>query len=252
MTTSKLKRQYGKPSIQEAIVEARFSYDSSDSALAGQVFEKIRDKYPKKKNLEIITLVLGAAEQANKTPLPPQAPVMQAWKDDGSSLLQVGPGIAVANQLKYTSWESFIPGIELIVGSYITSAEPRFLTRLGVRYINRFVVPDENVNIGDYFQIGIGIPSTISTLEGFDLTFLNKRSVSQREFSLRTKFSSDALRAGETGNAFLLDIDCFLNCEASPDLKELLTLATAAHDCVEDVFESVLLPRTRSLMELKS
>lgn len=248
---NQIKRKYRKPAVQEAIVEAKFLYDSFDTTLPGQVYERIKGTYPKKKNLELITLVLGSGDTSAKSPLPPQAPVMQAWKNDESELLQVGPGIAVANRIKYTSWDDFVPGIRAVLSAYIESVEPKLLTRIGTRYINRFLIPQENVILAEYFKIGIGIPSTFNNLQGFDLTFVHRvrNASSPIEFEIRTKFVTDTIRAGEIGTSFLLDIDCYCNAEIVPDVDKILSLSTEAHRVLEDVFESLLTDRTRQLME---
>lgn len=253
--SSFIKRKYKKPTVQEAIFEAKFLYDGFDTALAGQVFERVKGSFPKKKNLELITLVLGSADIHTKPHLPPQAPVMQAWKEDDSELVQVGPGIVAANRIKYTSWEDFVPAISNITGAYVAVANPRFITRLGTRYINRFSIPSENVNISEYFNLGMAIPTTFNNLQGFDLTFSNKlrsaSGVDASEFEIRTKFTTDSLRSGETGTRFILDIDCYCQREISPDLDIVKRLATEAHDTLELIFESLLTDKTRQLMEVE-
>lgn len=249
------KRKYKKPAVQEAIFEAKFSYDSFDAALPGQVFERLRNNYPKKKNLELVTLVLGASDFLAKPSLPPQAPVMQAWKSDDSELIQVGPGIAVANRVKYSTWEDFLPGINSVLNAYISSANPRYLTRLGTRYINRFIIPHDKVNMGEYFNLGVSIPTTFENLQGMDITFLHRlQSVTDPngpEFEIRTKFVTDALRPGETGNGFILDIDCYHSKEIIPNIESIKSLATQAHDTLEEVFESLITDKTRLLMEVE-
>jgi uncharacterized protein (TIGR04255 family) len=248
------KKKYKKPAVQEAIVEAKFQYERFDAALPGQVFERIRTQFPRKKNLELVTIVLGAAETVTKPSLPPQAPVMQAWKEDESELVQFGPGIVAANRLKYTSWEEFLPAIRAILEAYISVAEPQFLTRLGTRYINRFLIPDKNVNLNDYFQIGVSVPNTFQNLQGFDLTFLHRlhgpTGISASEFEIRTKFITDALKPGEIGTRFILDIDCYCLREITPNIDAIVSLATEAHDTLETIFESLLTDRTRHLMEI--
>ena len=160
------KRKYKTPAIQEAIVEAKFSYNSFDNTLPGQVFERIKGNFPKKKNLELITLVLGASDNGVKPSLAPQAPILQAWRMDESELVQLGPGVAVANRIKYSSWQDFLPAVKEIMSAYISVAEPEKLIRLGTRYINRFLIPHDSVSLGDFFNVGMAIPSTIHNLAG--------------------------------------------------------------------------------------
>jgi uncharacterized protein (TIGR04255 family) len=251
-----LRRKYKKPAIQEAIFEAKFTYDSDNFGVTtpGEIFEKIKVNYPKKQNIKHIPIFLDNPDNTQQPPFLIQAPLIQAKKADDSELLQLGPGIAVANRLKYTSWEDFIPGIQTILDAYICTAQPNAVTRIGTRYINCFLIP-QSAHITDYFNLGIQIPTTLSNLEGFDLTFVNKiKSVDDQStpnFNIRTRFFTDTLMPGETGNKLILDIDCYVTKEFTPDAKKMIYLATQAHDMLETIFENIITDKTRNLMEVE-
>lgn len=249
------KRKYKKPAIQEAIFEAKFAYDNFDSAIPGQIFERIKGSYPKKKNIESITVTFGNANTLQSSPSPVQTPVIQAWKEDDSELLQVGPGIAAANQLNYSNWGNFIPAIRAILSAYISIAEPLNITRVGIRYINNFLIPEENINFNDYFNIKAQIPSTLNNLQGFDLTFVNRLQSTSKApmFEVRTKFTTALLKAGEVGNKFILDIDCYMEStiKPTPEINDLIALATQAHDTLGLVLESILTDKIRDLLEVE-
>ena len=246
------KRTYKNAPIQEAIVEAKFSYDSYDAALTGQVFEKIKAEYPRKQNLELITLVLGSTDSSAKQAPPPQTPVMQAWKSDNSEVIQIGPGITTVNSLRYSTWRNFLPSINTALKAYVDAANPKYLTRIGVRYINKFFIPDSSVVLSDYFKIGVAMPPEVVDLQGFDLTFIHRVRTSQgtkgADFEIRTKFVTDGLNPGEIGTRFILDIDCYLVSQISPDINQLSAIATEAHDNLEEIFEGFLTNKTRLLI----
>lgn len=246
------KRTYRSPAIKEAIFEAKFNYDSFDAAVPGQIFEQIKIDYPNKQDIkhelvflekDISSLPLGAP--------PIQAPLMRARKEDNSELLQFGPGIAVANRLKYSAWEDFVPSIKKIVGAYINTAKPQTLTRVGMRYINSFLTPELNTNISDYFKINIDIPDSLSTLNGFNLLLTNSITKDEATFNVRTRFLTDALTQNETGNKFVLDIDCYIALNITPNLENIISLATKAHDILGDIFENIITDKTRALMEVE-
>jgi uncharacterized protein (TIGR04255 family) len=252
-----IRRKYKKPSIQEAIFEAKFIYDTESFSVTtpGQIFEKIKDHYPKQHDIKHIPIFLEDPENTKQLPFFIQAPVLQARKEDDSELLQVGPGIALANQLKYSSWENFIPSIRTVLDAYLSSVNPNVVTRIGTRYINSFLIPHENINILDYFNLGVQIPATLSQFQGFDLTFINKiKSVIDNNgphFEIRTKFFTDSLRPNEIGNKLILDIDCYVTKEYDPKIEKIISLATQAHHTLEMVFESIITEKTRELMEIE-
>lgn len=245
----KTKRIYKKPPILEAIFEAKFAYDFYDPALPGQVFEKIKENYPKKRTVNLVTLnLVNNQNDDSKESLAHHMPVMQAWANDDSALVQIGQGIISANQLRYENWDKFSPIIKNILDAYIESTESSRVMRLGTRYINRFVIPEENINLTDYFYLGLQLPVTFNELIGMDLTFIHRRL----EFEVKTKFMSDVLRADEIGVAFILDIDCYITSDLeSKTSDKLLMLATRAHDTLEDIFESLITEKMRNHMEVQ-
>ncbi len=248
------RRKYKKPAIQEAIFEAKFNYDSFDFAVPGQIFEKIKSEYPNKQDIKHEFFFLETDKAICPSSAPTiQAPLMRARKIDNSELLQFGPGIAVANKLKYSTWEDFIPSIKKIVSAYLDAAKPLTLTRVGMRYINSFLTPELATNISDYFKIVIDVPDSLANLNGFNLLLTNtiKTSESAPIFTVKTKFLTDALNPGESGNKFILDIDCFTIPNIIPDIDNIITLASQAHDTLGEFFENLITDKTRALMEVE-
>lgn len=247
-----LRRKYKKPAVLEAIFEAKFTFESFGIATPGQIYEKIKNNYPNKRDIRHVPIFLESSGNTEQMPFFVQAPLIQARKEDDSELLQVGPGIAVANRLKYTSWEDFIPGIRTILDAYICSAKPKSVTRIGTRYINCFLLPQGTIDIKDYFNLDIQIPPTLFGLQQFDLTFVNKlKNVSDQsgqDFDIRIRFFTDALKPDEMGNKLILDLDCYVNRDFKPDVEEITSLATQAHDTLEMVFENIITDKARDIM----
>lgn len=252
MSNSMRRQKYKNPAIKEAIFEAKFNYDSFDAAVPGQIFEQIKTEYPNKQDIkhELVFLEKDISAIPSGIPLI-QAPLMRARKEDNSELLQFGPGVAVANRLKYSAWEDFVPSIKKIVGAYMQAAKPQTLTQVGIRYINSFLIPEITTNIFDYFKINIYIPDSLASLSGFNLLFTNSITKDEYTFNVRTRFLTDALAPKETGNKFILDIDCYIALNITPDLNNIISLTTKAHNILGDIFEDTITDKTRTLMEIK-
>jgi len=242
------KPKYRNPAVKEAIFEAKFNYDSFDSAMPGQIFELVKSKYPHKQDVkhELIFLEKDVSSQPSGMPKI-QAPLMRVRSSDNSELLQFGPGIIVANRLKYTEWEDFLPAITQITNSYLDVASPKITNRVGIRYINSFLISEPNLNIFDYFKINIDIPQALSTLNGFNLVFENVVD----SFCIRTRFLTDVLAPNEVGNKFILDIDCYTASDFKPTTKEIINLAERAHEIVGGIFEEIITDKSRVLMGSK-
>lgn len=248
------KRQYKKPAIQEAIFEAKFEQMNFDYATLGQIFDIVKDKYPNKQDIKQIPLLIDRTGNVSPSPsqLQVQAPQMRAIKSDNSELIQMGPGIVTANKLNYVSWKGFITAIDAALQGYINIVKPNITTRIATRYINSFHIHESTVNITEYFNLGLHIPNNLSNIQAFNLTLLNQFKLIENypEFEIRTKFLSDALREGEVGNRFILDIDCYINFRVEPRIDKIIFIATQAHDLLESIFESIITDKTRLLMEV--
>lgn len=243
------KRTYQNPAIKEAIFEAKFNYDSFDSAAPGQIFEQIKAEYPHKQDIkhELVFLEKDITAQPSSMPMI-QAPLMRARNENNAELLQFGPGIITANRLKYTTWEDFLPSIKKITRAYLEIAKPQTTNRVGIRYINSFLIPESNTSIADYFKININIPDILSALSGFNLLLANTIKDENCLFNVRTKFLTDALTTNEIGNKFILDIDCYTLPNIIPNIEKIAFLATKAHAIVGDIFEKIITDKTRALM----
>ena len=153
--------RYEKHRIQEAIFEAKFSTENFDSTVPGLFYEKVRHEFPAKNDLKNIIISLGTSPMPpDAPPIIPQSPTMQMWDDKRTKCLQLGAGIISANILNYNyqGWDNFKQIVNLLVTSYFQSTQPQSTKRLGVRYINRFVFPEEKITISDYFNLNISSP----------------------------------------------------------------------------------------------
>jgi uncharacterized protein (TIGR04255 family) len=241
--------RYKKAPLQEAIFEAKFSNEKLDVTLPGQFFEKVRNKFPQKNNLEIITITIGTKPAQIKESPPVQAPVMQAWNEERTRCLQIGPGIVTANDKKYLDWEDFTQSIELLLKSYFECTQPIETKKVGFRCINRFVIPEINVIVSDYFRIGLALPNSLQGSKGFDVTFLKDTDYNGHEVSAKIRFTSESLKSDEYGVAFILDIECFTLSNVSTNKQNILEQASCCHFYLKEIFESLLQDKVRILME---
>jgi len=244
--TARPKFVYSNCPIVEAIIEVRFGLDGWDSTVPVRIYENVRDKFPEKRDIQQVSIFIGASQGGQPPPPPPisQSPTMQLWNVDKSQLLQLGPGLATANSLKYTTWADFLPCVKGVITQYLEVAQPSTVTRIGTRYINRFQFSEEELNLEKYFKFGLMLPVPITDLEGFDLTFLCKAPalVAKGDKKVKTRFATEQV------SDVILDIDCYADGAMPADATFLVDAATKFHDHVEDVFESFLQQDLRSLL----
>lgn len=241
---------YRKAPLLEAVFEAKFSYESFDSAIPGQFYEKIRSQYPEKNDLKLVTIAVGTTPTQNENlPILPQLPLMQAWNKDKNRCLQIGPGIITANDKKYQSWEEFTPAIDLLLHSYFDCAKPLISKKIGVRSINRFLIPSENVILSEFFSIGFVLPNFLIKSSAFDITLIQNSRHGDYELSARIRFATDLPKEDEKGIALILDIESYVPNDIPTEPKLLLELASVCHLYLKDIFESILKDKMRQLLE---
>ncbi len=239
--------KYERAPLQEAIFEVRFINDSFDSAIPGQIYEKVRKEFPQKKDIKQFFFAVGLQEHQFKRSSDIRAPCMQAWNTQQSQCVQVGPGIIAANDLSYNGWETFLPAIRRIVDSYVEVVSPQEVERVGMRFINRILIPEDKVSISNFFQIGISVPPIINNSHSFDIT-LNSRINGKFDVLTKVRFTSDSLKKGESGVAFVLDLDASVSSLISADSTEIIEVARSAHNRIGAIFEGLLLPPTREIL----
>lgn len=228
---------YKKVPLKEAIFQACFTADIDDVTLPGLFFEKIAKEFPKKNNIEAVR---GEFKPA---------PVMQAWDESEKKCLQFGPNIIAANDLAYTEWEKFVPMIDLLLKSYFECVTPVAVEKVGFRCINRFVIPNENVKISEYFCINLSVPPKLQDGAGFAINLLKKETFNDTEIYVNTRFSSDILLPGESGFAFILDLETLTYNGLNNNPKDLLKKASDCHEFLKRIFEDLLQSKMRALLE---
>ena len=241
MSTAKKKNYYKRNPVQEAVFEIRFASSHWDSASAGQIYEILKSKFPVKKDAPPLLLNLGLQDPIS-APLPLSAPVMQAWTADETFLLQFGPRIATANSLLYESWETFTDNVELLVEAFLEVTNPKNLTRVGVRFINRFEFSEDILDISDYLNFAIILPPHLQQVSKLEFVVESLYSLEDHGYLTKSKIST---QLEEERTVIILDLECFRDFSEQPNGERLLVYGNNCHNIVEVIFESFLRDKMR-------
>jgi uncharacterized protein (TIGR04255 family) len=183
--------------LQEPSVEARFT-----GIAAGYRFERATHEFEAKFSL-----------QADRSP---EAQVAGRWKglrcvaDDGKRIAQFNrDGFVLSRLAPYTNWYALHDEAIELWRAYVEIARPTELLRIGVRYINRILLPPGDAQLEDYLD-----PSP-TTPRGLDLPF--QSFVHQDRFAVPGHpYGVNLIRTIEhrpqqnvASSAIILDIDAF-------------------------------------------
>ncbi len=224
------RRQYKHPPIDEAICEIRFAPSSEwDLTVPGRFHAEIKTAYAGKPEQQKVELEAGfqvGDQTSGQLKLKQGIARVKFPTLDGRRLLSVGPDLIGIHLLRPypPGWlEDFRPRIAFALDAYRRLFEPVGLRRVGVRYINRIVVPSERFDLGEYFTAPITIPDGLPTEIGAFLTRIESAyndSTEESPIRLVLTFATLKEQAPEKA-AFLLDIDVIQEWPKDPLSLEL-------------------------------
>lgn len=246
MTSS---RKYRKPPVVEALCELFFEGSNWDETVPGQFYERVKARFPEKAQREgqqaHVALSSTGEAVAGVRRLPPRPQFLTA---DKSRMIQLEQDLLVVNQLPpYPHFEDWQPEVRSALEAYSSLTSPAGVKRIGVRYINKVVIPKAPIALEDYFTVYPQLPKDMgNVLEGFLVRFEIPK---QRENHtvLVTLAAAPADKPGEV--AQLLDLyDVFQSAEPIP-LTDVDRHVQVAHENVQAAFEGSITDKLRELFD---
>lgn len=242
-------RRYRNPPVVEALCEVYLTGSVWDDAVPGQFYDRVKQRFPSKRQREIqeAQFSFSAAGEAAAAirKLPPWIQFMTEKED---RMIQLARDLLVVNQLRpYPYFEDWEPAIYSALEVYRELAKPEAVARLGVRYINRVVIPQFQVRMEDYFTLYPRLPKEMGDEHGSFLLRVEVPDKSSNHTVVITFASASADNPGET--AFLLDLyDVFQPTEPFA-LDTLQCEVKRAHENIITAFEGSITDRLRTLLE---
>ena len=165
---------YDNAPIVEAVLEATIArtIPVEIDTLAGVVRDRVR--FPKR--LELMTasgqMTVGPTVSASATT---QRIGYQFISSDNKFVVHCRTdGLAVSRMAPYTTWDELFEEFEKYWHRYLEEIEPDILVQLAVRYINRFDLPGDRVELKDYFRTYPEVSEDVP----YDITgFLNQLQI---------------------------------------------------------------------------
>jgi uncharacterized protein (TIGR04255 family) len=165
------RRRYRNPPIEEALVEFQFAPGQDwDLTIPGKLHEKVKATYPGKPRQQRLLQASLRAEIGQPPGMSVEEGIgrVQLVDADGRRLLSLGPDVLSVNVLRpYDGWEVFKPHIDTALRAYAEVSGVEKISRIGVRYINKVVVPEPNADLSKYFlcapPVPAGLPSRVAS-----------------------------------------------------------------------------------------
>jgi uncharacterized protein (TIGR04255 family) len=238
-------RRYASPPVIEALCEIYTAGSAWDPTVPGLFYERVRDRFPKRGQARDVESEVTAGAPAPATRVTPGAPRSQFSREDGSRMIQVGRDLVVVNQLRpYPAFEEWRPQILEALDLYRELARPSQVSRIGLRYLNRVVIPEPEAPMERYFQLYPELPKALGSQHGTFMLRIELPTGSPGH-ELVVTFGS-APRDREGTQVFVLDL---YDIARSPDFGAVPHRIDEAHAHIERAFEAILTDATRALFQ---
>jgi uncharacterized protein (TIGR04255 family) len=220
----------------EVVCEFRFDVEGpNDLTVPGRFYERVKTGYPQKEEVHQYGVRLEFSQKELQQQLRTKILGMRYKSVDGKDLLTVAPNLLAIHRLApYTGWEVFFPAIERAYETFREIAEPKSIERIGLRYIDRVIIPKSPVEMSDYFKMYPETPKDlgevlVETQMRLGISFCNERDI--LAFMM---YPAPETPEGSVG--FQLDWDYFLSKPREFDGRRVLDWVNEAHRNTIDAF----------------
>lgn len=245
------RRKYRNPPIEEAICEFRFKASQDwDLTFPGKLHSEVMAEYPGKPRQQgVIEAAFHAPSgQAPKLAFRSGITGVQLVSADEKKLLTVGPDVLSVHVLRpYEDWERFRPRIVAALTAYWKLAQPVSVIRIGVRYINKIVVPGEVADLEKYLRCG---PPSVKEFPPRMSAFLDRVEY-EYEDGVKLVLTLASVEAPPAKSAFLLDLDVIQEGQEALLTSEdkVMTAVDDLRKRERDAFEAAIADPARELFD---
>ncbi len=241
---------YKNPPIVEALCEFRFTLPRDSGShfltLPGKLHSALQDHdytgVPRQQRMQtVVANPTGANLKVNDGLYRIQLPNANATR-----LLSIGQGTLSVSLLKpYTSWDDeFLPRIQKALGAYWDVAKPKNVTRVGLRYINKIVIPAADADPDQYFSIRNPEAGLLSA----KVTSVSKRLEFACDSGAKFILAYGLLNPEKAGTSlFLLDTDSIWDASPLNSAGDALAKCETLHKQAVDAFEKLITDETRKV-----
>lgn len=238
-----MNRKYANPPIVEAVCEFRLGPDTRwDLTVPGLFYERVKHDFPHREQRAVQEVELIQEPQGLQQRIRTTERVL-LFAQNRRMLIQLGPRLLVINALKpYPTWQGFKPYLEKAWEKLREAVEVGGLERIGLRYINQIELPEETVEMEDYFEfylfVGSRLPQHMSSfIAGAEFPYAEGRD--------RCRVQLTSASGGGEKSAVILDIDYFLARPRAIAPADAMEWIENAHSAVEEMFEGCITDRLR-------
>lgn len=245
------RRRYKNPPIEEALCEFRFAPGQDwDFTIPGKLHTELGDDYPGSPQQQKVIEVELRGEGDEPVRYGEKLSMVQLVTKDGKRIVGVGPDVLSVHMLRpyqYVSeqggWDEFRTRIEKALEAYWEVAQPEGVKRIGMRYINKIVVPEDRVRIGNYIKCALPV---VDGLPDYQNNAMSRVDYSYED-GVRLVLSHWSSNEASNQVELLLDLDLIWDNTESVTREEAMLKVDDLHTREGNAFETVITKEARRL-----
>ena len=251
------RRRYRNPPIEEALCEFHFQPGPVwDLTVPGKLHMQLGTEYAGKPQ-EQKSIETEIQVQDGQPPSVQQREGLSRVRlltKDEKRIVSVGRDVMSVHMLRpYQGatpqepggWEEFQSRISTALSAYWTVAQPVSVSRIGIRYINKIVIPQRTVRLEDYFRSSLpkvsGLPQQVGG-------FLIRVEYAHSE-DVRLVLTQGLTEAPADHVAVMLDLDVTWNGTEPVKQDGAMQKATKLRDLERTAFEALITDQARELFD---
>jgi len=247
-----IPKHSGKRKV-EALCEFFFvPQEDWDMTIPGIIYHNIQEKFPVKKQEIGSGIAFRPTKDGVEQRIDPIPPRLLFFNQREDMLIQVSPNLLSVNIFRHSvKWAFFKALIKFALFQYLEASSPEGFEKIGLRFINRFVIDDKPANMNKYLRIYPQIPSEFPRrFEEYELTFkINYKD--KRDFILLHSEILDIRNSGKTFT-LLLDVNYCMDKPYGIKISQLEAWLDAAHHQLNVLFLSSLTDLCKTTFGIKN
>jgi len=252
------RKVYKNPPIEEALVDFHFQPGPEwDPTIPGKMHEHphIKAAYPGKPRQQVLyqaEFQAGPRQERNLSLREELGRVQLVDSENPHRLITIGRDVLSVNVLRpYEGWESFRPRVETALEAYWAVVEPAAVVRIGVRYLNRLVVPLAKPTLDTYLRcVAPRVEGLPATMDGF-----TSRMTYRYEDGIKLIVTQASLSAPPDMSTFLVDLDVIWEASTEGDgalgvqLDAVMDMVDMLHGRECTAFEATITDEARRVFD---
>jgi uncharacterized protein (TIGR04255 family) len=240
------QQRYEKPPIVEAIIEIRFG-----QRIARRDLERARNRfkraYPAVEDIQEVEMKVEGAKVETAYSV---VGFKMTSKEGFDVVMILEYGLATVRRAPYEGWDRFIVQAKENFALYDKIVQRRDFARLGVRYINRLDIPDDQISgraLNTILNVHVEVPSNIAK---FITKYALLAEFNEVTTEAKARVISQVLPPALLEHVSLqLDVDVYFDQDIQPRVDKVWELIEKLRTAKNAVFEGAIQEPLRKLFQ---